>query len=307
MILSKLKIYIKLLRVPFFTASLIPIALGTALAYSTTGLFSPALCILALFAMICFQAGANITNDYFDHISRNDWLNENTTPFSGGSRVIQKNLLTPGAVLKFALGVFTLGSITGIAIVIITKSFFILLLGITGLFGAYFYTANPLKFGYRTTGEITIALLFGIIPVYGAWYIQTLNFNITPLLPGLIVAMLIFEVILANEFADYNADKAVNKKTIVVTFGVEKAVVVYKTTLFLICLGMMTFAFTIPNKTLAGLTLLITVALAAKCLHTAKPYLLKQKGNFSLSKATVLLHLISGLSITAAVLLSKPR
>ena len=110
----------------------------------------------------------------------------------------------------------------GLAILLITKSIFILLLGLTGLLGGFFYTAPPVKLGYRSLGETAIAFLFGILPVSGAYYLQTGQFDSIILLPASIVGILIFLVILINEFPDRDADSAVNKRTLVVSFGVPK-------------------------------------------------------------------------------------
>ena len=46
--------------------------------------------LLAVLAIMALHAGANVVNDYFDSQSRNDWVNENPTPFSGGRQFIQK-------------------------------------------------------------------------------------------------------------------------------------------------------------------------------------------------------------------------
>ena len=135
---SKLTLWLKELRAPFFTASALPVIVGTAIAYSQTAQFNVILFILALFATVALHAGANIANDYFDHISGNDWLNDNKTPFSGGSRLIQQNLLTPGEVIVGAWIALFIGASIGLIIVILTKSFFLLLLGIIGLLADIF-------------------------------------------------------------------------------------------------------------------------------------------------------------------------
>jgi len=59
-------------RPKFLVASAAPILVGSFLAYATTGSFHFGLFILALPAIMAMQAGANMANDYFDHISGND-------------------------------------------------------------------------------------------------------------------------------------------------------------------------------------------------------------------------------------------
>ena len=300
----KINLWLKELRAPFCMASAMPVIIGTAIAYKQTGDFNLVLSILALFATVSIHLGANIANDYFDHISKNDWLNDNKTPFSGGSRMIQNNLLSPKEILIGSLTFLAIGACLGIGILIITKSLFVLALGIIGIAGGFFYTAPPLKLGYRTAGEITIAFLFGILPVYGAYYIQTGLWDFIPLLPSLLVAILIFLVIFANEFPDFQADKLVNKKTLVVTLGIKKAAMFYKAALILLCILSLLLLI---QQSLAGIIFFLTTSiLSLKCKKNADPEKLSQSGYADLSKATILLHTFGCIALIAAILLSKP-
>jgi 1,4-dihydroxy-2-naphthoate octaprenyltransferase len=289
-------IWLKEVRIQFCTAAILPVFVGTALAWSHCHQFNLGLFILAAFSMALFQMGANVSNDYFDSLSKNDWFNNNASPYSGGSQIIQKKLLSEREVLIGSLILFASASILGFIIVIITKSIFIFLLGLIGLLGAFFYTASPIKLGYRTAGEITIGFLFGILPVYGAYYIQTGLINWIPLLPSILVAILIFLVIFANEFADHKADKAVNKNTIVVTFNIKKAAYLYKAALFFVIL----LSFLLIKSYILDL---IIFCVCAKCFLDSDPEKLAQDGYFTLSKSTVILHTIAGASLIIAILM----
>ena len=138
-------------------------------------------------------------------------MNENPTPFSGGRQFIQKGILSPKATLLTGLGYLAVGAGIGLIIVALTQSLFILGIGVVGVLGAFFYTAGPIHSGYRGVGEIMIGFLFGILPVYGSYYLQARSIDWLPLLPALIVAILIFLVILINEFPDLPADRQVGK------------------------------------------------------------------------------------------------
>ena len=77
------------LRAPFFTATIVPILLGTAIAYNLNDTFSWFYFGLTLLGGLLLHAGANVINDYFDHKSQNDELNkEFIRPFTGGCRMI---------------------------------------------------------------------------------------------------------------------------------------------------------------------------------------------------------------------------
>ncbi len=295
---NKFALWLKEVRLQFCTAAVIPVCVGSALAFAHNHQFDWTLFLLAVFSISFFQMGANVINDYFDSESKNDWLNANPTPFSGGSRLIQKNLLAPREVYIGSAILFVIASISGLAIAAITKSLLVLALGIIGLLGAYFYTAPPLKLGYRTAGEITIGLLFGILPVYGAYYIQTSSICLVPFIPSLFIAVLIFLVIFANEFPDYPADKAVNKKTLVVTLGVKKAAVLYKAALVL-TIVLSLFIKPLPFKFIFYPVLIILCLLSFKACSPAK---LQQPGYSALSLMTILLHTIAGAGLALAVL-----
>ncbi|MHC4216738.1 MAG: hypothetical protein ACYSWP_25615 [Planctomycetota bacterium] len=66
---SKLKTVFFAARPQFLAASAAPVIVGSALGYATTGTFYWPVFILALFGIMVIQAGANMANDYFDHIS----------------------------------------------------------------------------------------------------------------------------------------------------------------------------------------------------------------------------------------------
>jgi 1,4-dihydroxy-2-naphthoate octaprenyltransferase len=208
--------------------------------------------------------------------------------------------------LLTALVALAVGSAMGVAIIVLTRSKFILILGLIGLLGGFFYTAPPLKLGYRYIGEFIIALLFGVFPVYGSYYLQAGMLDTIPLLPSLIVGILIFLVILINEFPDLNADAAVNKRTLVVLFGVPVSVWIYRTALvasFIIAAAMMIYG----SMFFAGLLYLITLPIAVRAVKCANTDDLTKPGQYHASQITVLLHAVGSLAITIGVIITALR
>jgi len=301
---SKLIIFFLASRPKFLTASIAPVLVGSALAYAFSHLFSLPLFILALLAIMFLHAGANITNDYFDHTTKNDWLNRNPTPFSGGSRFIQNSLLTPKQTLAAGLAALAIGSAIGLVIVALTKSIFILLLGLAGLLGGYFYTAAPLRLGYRCVGEFIIAVLFGLLPVYGSYYLQAQTVDAAPLLPACIVSILIFLVILINEFPDVAADAAVDKKTLVVRFGIPAAARIYKITLAASYIIAAAMIFAGQLMFFAGLFYLFTLPIAIIAIKAANKKDLAVPGQYRANQVTVLLHSLGSLSLAAGFIIT---
>ena len=299
---SKLLIFFLASRPKFLTASVAPVLVGSALAFAVSGAFSTQLFILALLAIMFLHSGANIANDYFDHISRNDWLNKNPTPFSGGRRFIQGSILSPKTTLVLALIALAIGAGLGVVIVVLTQSIFILVLGIIGLLGGFFYTAPPIRLGYRCLGEPVIALLFGILPVYGSYYLQTQTIDVIPLIPAVIVGILIFLVIFINEFPDFAADTAVNKRTLVVRFGVPASIWIYR--IALISSYIITAAAMLYRPFVyAGFLYLLTFPAAIVVIKVANKENLLTPGRYRANELTVFLHTIGSLTLVAGFII----
>lgn len=300
---TKLKSVFLASRPNFLAASVAPILVGSSLAYAIIGSFNFGLFILALLAIMFLHAGANMANDYFDHLSGNDWINKNVTPFSGGSRSIQKDIISPRTELLAALVALAAGSAIGLIIVLLTKSLFILILGIIGLLGGFFYTAPPIKLGYRCVGESVIALLFGLLPVFGSYYLQTGNIDIIPLLPGAIVGVLIFLIIFINEFPDLAADSSVNKTTLIVRFGVPASVWIYR--IVLISGFIFAAAMLISRPSFwAGLLYFLTLPVAVLAIKSANKKDLEKPGQFRANQLTVILHNAGSLALTIGFIIT---
>jgi len=300
---SKLLVLFLATRPKFLVASAAPVLVGSAAGFAVTGTFQPVLFLLALLAIMALHSGANVTNDYFDHVSGNDWLNKNPTPFSGGRRFIQQGILSPRATLLTAIGCLAIGAAIGLVIVLLTRSIFILALGLIGLLGGYFYTARPIQLGYKCVGEFVIAVLFGLLPVYGSYYLQTEAIGLFPLLPAMIISILIFLVILVNEFPDSVADAAVNKRTLIVRFGVPVGVWIYRIALivsFAVAVVMLIYRLTF----FAGLFYMFTLPLAILAARFVNKNDLVRPGQYRASQITVLLHTLGSLAITAGFIIA---
>ena len=271
LIKMKMKNWVMALRVPFLTASIVPVLLGTATAWFTTGTLFWGFFLLTLLASLSIHIGSNVINDYFDHKSGNDEVNiEFVRPFSGGSRVIQLGLLSPLEVLSGSLFFFLLSALIGFYLAW-TKGSLILVLGVIGLVSGMFYTGAPFNWAKRGIGELLVGLNFGILMTLGAHYVQTQSFSWVPVIAAIPVSLLIAAVLYINEFPDYTADKRVGKNTLVVRLGREKAVILY----ILIMAGVyLSIAAGVATGTLPlpALLGLITLPLAVRAIRYARKH-----------------------------------
>ncbi len=233
---KRLLLWVRAVRAPFFTATIVPIILGAVIAYGQLvkagagHLWNWSWMWLTLLGGILAQAGTNLANDYFDHTSRNDEYNKWFSPFNGGSRMIQAGLMRPWKILFAAIAAFTGTAVIGFYLNYqITGSLFgnspLLWIGILGLILGIFYTWNPIRLGYHGWGELSIALGFGPVMVLGSHFVlsQPIMHNDLsqwlwqkPLLASLPVGILIMLVVWINQFQDAPADAKVGKRTWVV-------------------------------------------------------------------------------------------
>ncbi|MHC4778484.1 MAG: prenyltransferase, partial [Planctomycetota bacterium] len=153
-------LWIKAMRAPFFQASFIPVAVGSAVASFQTGSIDWLLAVLAGLGTAAVNGGTNLMNDYFDHVSGNDEAIKTPTPFSGGSRVIQEGILTPRAVFIGGAVSYLVAAAIG-AYLLWHCGPWILAFGTVGAIFSFFYTAPPLKIGYRGAGELLTGFLLG--------------------------------------------------------------------------------------------------------------------------------------------------
>jgi 1,4-dihydroxy-2-naphthoate octaprenyltransferase len=299
-----IKNFITALRLPFTTASIVPVILGTAVAWNLTGEINWIYFIAALIGVVSLHLGSNLANDYFDHKSGNDEANVKLSPFSGGSRVIQEKLLSAKQVISAALAFLAIGTMLGLYLIISLWSWELLLLAAAGVLGGFFYTAPPLKFGYRSVGEIVIALCFGVLPVLGAYYVQAQAFSLTAVLASIPIAILIALALLINGFQDRDADKKAGKRTLVVRLGKKSAMKVYS--FFLISTYLfIVIAVIIQYFPLWTLISLLTLPLAVKALAVARKNYDKIGELIPANAMTIMIHLFTGLLLSLGFVLDK--
>ena len=223
--ITGLKLWLRAIRAPFFTATVIPVALGSVIAWYDADNFIWMRFWLAMFGALLIHTGVNLANDYFDHLAGCDEANPTPTPFSGGSRMIQEKLIAPKKILYVSLASFVFGGAIGLYLNYLCRGNIILVLGLCGVFLGFFYTAKPFRIGYGSFGELATGFGFGPLMVLGSYYVQAERLPFKVFLISIPVGLLIALVLFINEFPDYFADKSVGKRTMVVILGKRKAAV----------------------------------------------------------------------------------
>ena len=294
-ILTKIFTWMVIMRLPFLSATFVPIFAGAAVTSMLGQDVSWGWLLLTLLAGSLLHIGTNTSNDYFDHISGTDARNYNYSNkgLNGGSRSIQMGLISPKGILTVAIIAFTLSAVVGIPL-IIKSGLSILWLGLIGFFSGLFYTAPPFKFSSRKgMGKLLIGLNFGPLMVAGSALVQTGQLLPEAFLAGIPIGFLIAAVVYMNEFPDYDSDKATGKNTLIVVFGPEKARVGY---VALIASAFASIVILAINGTVPMLSLI--ALLAVYFGFTATRTLYKYYNNRLLQPAnwgTIIMHSVTGI------------
>lgn len=223
----KPQILLRAARVNFLPASILPFLTGTALALRSGAGLSSLKLFLGLAGVITAHIAGNLLNDYFDHRSGVDVIKKKESPFSGGSGMIQKGLVSPPEVITFAVLFLSVSIICGLAVFVITGDpVFLAIMVLAGIF-LVGYTAPPLKLAYRMLGELDIFVLFGIFMVMSAFYLFSGKIGLDSFFAGLPVSFLVLSVIICNEIPDTGEDEASGKHNLITFIGKEKGYLIY--------------------------------------------------------------------------------
>lgn len=297
----QLQTWIQATRPQFFTVIILPIMLGTAIAWQQQQQFAALYFCAALLGGILLHAAINVLNDYFDHLNHCDENNQTPlTPFAGGSRMIQNGILSPKQVHVYGMILLVAGILLGLILVWL-RGMPIFWIGLIGVFSGYFYSAPPFALCSRGWGELLVGLNFGILPVLGAYLLQHNDFNLIPLFAALPLTGLVTAILYINQFPDYAADKHVGKANLVVRLGQVKAQILYAALLIFsfLSLGLGIYFKVLPLFNLLNFLLLPLAGFAMWSL--ARNYA-TASALIPAIKSTIVLHTVMSLVLIVSFL-----
>jgi 1,4-dihydroxy-2-naphthoate polyprenyltransferase len=226
--LSKGWLFLRATRLPFLSATVIPVGLGIAIA-GNDGAFTWWLALLTLIGACCVQLGLNVANDVFDTMSGADAANVTPTQFSGGSRVVHYGLMSMRSLVALMVGFYAVAVGIGLFLAIDRGFWALFGIGLAGVLISVFYTAPPLRLVHRGLGEICVGVGFGPLMVLGAYYVQAERFTWEALFASIPVGILIALVLYMNEVPDRAGDAAAGKRTLPVRWTKEHVIAFYAT------------------------------------------------------------------------------
>jgi 1,4-dihydroxy-2-naphthoate polyprenyltransferase len=300
----RLGVYIRAVRLPFLTGSLMPVAVAAAYAYWEKEVFDLTLLALTMFGVAFLHLGGNLINDFYDSFG-SDPINVYYTPFSGGSRVIQKQELSAESVLFLAYLFFGLAVICGLALIYLGRPY-VILIGLMGLGMAYLYSASPVQLMSLGLGEFTIFLAFGPVLSFGAYYVMTGLLAPVGLAVSLPLACLITAILWINEFPDLEADQTAAKRHLVVRLGLRRARWVYAALMVTPFLSLFALleVFKLPELIMAALVALPLGLRAVRQAFETDP---TDPEFVPIQALTIKTHFLTGLAMTLSLLYAAWR
>jgi 1,4-dihydroxy-2-naphthoate octaprenyltransferase len=271
------------------------------MAWSREGEWDWGLFALAMLGGVLLHVGTNVINDYFDHRSGTDNVNfEFVRPYSGGSRMIQLNLMSPREVLLESIVAFAGAILAGVALIFLV-GIPILYIGLVGILSGVLYTVWLVRVG---VGEVFVGLNFGVFMTVGAYYVQTEKISGEVIAASIPLALLIAVVLFINQFQDYTADKATGKHNLVVRLGRARSSVVFEAMLAASYLSLIVGVAGFGVSPFALLALL-TVPLAWKAGRTARRFYDDYLRLAPANQSTIMVHMLAALLMTLGYALQR--
>jgi len=226
---GKIKTWVLAGRPKTLPAALVPVIMGTAMAYGD-GVYHIPAALAALLGALLIQIGTNFVNDYADFKKGTD-NGERIGPL----RVTQAGLVTP-TQMKFAIAlVFFLTVLAGLYLVY-RGGWPVVIIGVLSIVSGALYTAGPYPLGYLGLGDIFVLIFFGPVALAGTYYVQALTINWIVILAGLAPGLLSVAILTVNNLRDIDGDTKAGKKTLAVRFGRNFAKNEYFYSILLACL-----------------------------------------------------------------------
>lgn len=234
-----------------------PVLIGTGAALIVDARLHWVIALSCLVVAVALQIGVNYANDYSDGIRGTD------DHRVGPARLTASRKAKPRTVLIVALVFFALAAIAGLAIVIRTQHWWMLLIGVACIVAAWFYTGGTRPYGYAGLGELFVFVFFGLVATIGTTFVQVGVVPQEAWFGAVAAGMLACAVLLANNLRDIDQDRVAGKRTLTVRIGKRATQVLYTVLVLLPFALSSVLALVYP---IAWLTLLALIPAAAAIL-----------------------------------------
>ncbi|XP_006885818.1 PREDICTED: ubiA prenyltransferase domain-containing protein 1 [Elephantulus edwardii] len=219
--------YVLALRPWSFSASLTPVALGSALAYRSQGTLDPRLLLGCAVAVLAVHGAGNLVNTYYDFSKGIDHKKSD-------DRTLVDRILEPQDVVWFGVFLYTLGCVCAACLYYLSslKLEHLALIYFGGLSSSFLYTGG-IGFKYVALGDLIILITFGPLAVMFAYAVQVGSLAVFPLVYAIPLALSTEAILHSNNTRDIDSDREAGIVTLAILIGPTLSYVLYTMLLFL--------------------------------------------------------------------------
>ncbi|MBE9078125.1 2-carboxy-1,4-naphthoquinone phytyltransferase [Romeria aff. gracilis LEGE 07310] len=278
---------------PMYGVAIMPICVGSAIAYAETGLFNLSVFATFLLAAVLLLVWENLSNDVFDAETGID-VNKHHSLVN----------LTRNRGLIFGLGNLCLAlGIAGIvSISLWQRDLTVLGLVLLCCVLGYLYQGPPFRLGYHGLGEILCFLSFGPLAVEAAYYSQTQSQSAAAWVAAAVIGLTTTLVLFCSHFHQVEDDRAAGKRSPIVRLGTRRGAALLPW-VCAVALGLVLVAIAIGwFSAWTALSLIGLLPAIALCRHVGRYH--DQPARVSNAKfLAIRFHFCSGLLLCLGVLL----
>lgn len=209
---SNPKLWLAAIKPPMYSVAIMPIWVGTAVAFFETHAIDWWIFSTFLSAAILILAWENISNDVFD--------SETGIDKNKAHSLVN---LTGNKSLIFWLGnlCLSLGILGILAISWWQQDLTVLGLIVLCCALGYAYQGPPFRLGYQGLGEVLCFFAFGPLGISAAYYSQTQSWSISSLGTATVVGIATTLILFCSHFHQVEDDLAAGKRSPIVRLGTE--------------------------------------------------------------------------------------
>ena len=288
------KLWLAAIKPPIYSVAIVPITVGTAIAFAQNHVFNLQICLTFLTSAILIIAWLNISNDVFDADTGID--------INKAHSVVN---LTGNKSLMFALSnLFLVMGWAGIVLISWWQQDWTVL-GLVILCCAlgYAYQGPPFRLGYQGLGEIICFFAFGPGAVSAAYYAQTQSFSLQCWAISTIIGISTSIILFCSHFHQVEDDVAAGKRSPIVRLGTAKGAIVLTSltlSVYLIAIILVLLAY-LPIQ---ALLIFISLPVAYQLVRRVMKYH-DQPEQVSNSKfIAVNFYLVSAIAIISSLVIS---
>jgi len=210
---SNSKLWLAAIKPPMYSVAIIPIWVGTTVAFAETRIIDGTIFSTFLMSAILIIAWLNLSNDVFDSETGIDKNKAHSLVNLTGNKSLIFGLSNLFLVVGI-LGIFTIAwwqsDFTVIGLILLSCAL------------GYSYQGPPFRLGYQGLGEIICFVTFGPMAVAAAYYSQAQTWSLNCLAASTIVGIATSIILFCSHFHQVKDDIAAGKRSPIVRLGTKR-------------------------------------------------------------------------------------